>query len=340
MVAERYQTDHHELRLTEDMFREALPHAVWAMDQPTSDGINSYWVSRAAAKQVTVALSGTGGDELFLGYERDAHLLDHAEAARMLRSLPASYVRRVISWLDRVVDRRAPLWERAERWRTAARTFACLDREFVSPNIIGIFDESELRTTVSADLQARHGAFAPSASYLGADVPPDLARPGDWIARLEQRGYLSYVLLRDIDAMSMAHSLEVRVPFLDLAFVAEVARIPWQMKYRDGTGKWILKHALRDLLPDDILFRPKMGFGLPYNVWMRRSLKDNILDVLHPARVRRRGVFDAHATSALVQRFYGGDDTVWRKVWTLFILESWATDVLDASTGRAYARAA
>ncbi len=340
IVAERYETDHHELVLTEDMFREALPHAVWAMDQPTSDGINSYWVSHAASEHVTVALSGTGGDELFLGYDRDAHLLDHAATAGVLRSLPAGYVRRVVGWLDRLVDRDAPMWDRAERLRTAARTFACLDREFVSPHIIGIFDESEARTAVSADLLARNGGFAPSASFLRTDVPADLARPGDWISRLEQRGYLSYVLLRDIDAMSMAHSLEVRVPFLDLEFAADVARVPWHMKYRNGTGKWILKHALRDLLPDEILFRRKMGFGLPYNTWMRRTLRDHILDVLSPLRVRRRGAFDVNATETLVGRFYAGDDTVWRKVWTLFILESWATDVLDASGEGAYARAA
>ncbi len=340
IVAERYGTDHHELVLTEDMFRESLPHAVWAMDQPTSDGINSYWVSRAASEHVTVALSGTGGDELFLGYERDAHLLDHATTAGLLRSLPAAYVRRVVGWLDRVVDRDASMWNRAAGLWTAARTFACLDREFVSPHTIGIFDESELRTTVSESLWARHGGFVPSTSYLQADVPADLARPGDWIARLEQRAYLSYVLLRDIDAMSMAHSLEVRVPFLDLDFAADLARIPWTMKYRDGTGKWILKQALRDLLPDEILFRRKMGFGLPYNIWMRRTLRDHIRDVLNPSQIKRRGVLDAKATDALVARFYAGDDTVWRKVWTLFILESWATSVLDATGEIAYARAA
>ena len=150
----------------------------------------------------------------------------------------------------------------------------------------------------------------PSTSYLQTDVPADLAQPGDWIARLEQRAYLSYVLLRDIDAMSMAHSLEVRVPFLDLNFATEVARIPWTMKYRDGTGKWILKQALRDLLPDEILFRRKMGFGLPYNIWMRRTLRDHIRDVLNPSRIKRRGVLDVKATDALVERFYAGDDTV------------------------------
>jgi asparagine synthase (glutamine-hydrolysing) len=161
-------------------------------------------------------------------------------------------------------------------------------------------------------------------------VPADLSRPGDWLARLEQRGYLSFVLLRDIDAMSMAHSLEVRVPLLDRALSELAPRISWRLKLRDGVGKWVFKHALTDLLPDEILFRPKMGFGLPYQVWMRRSLEPMVRDALTPERVKRRGVFDPAVTADLVTRFYAGDDNVWRKVWTLFVLEGWATEVLDA----------
>ena len=130
--------------------------------------------------------------------------------------------------------------------------------------------------------------------------------------------------------MSMAHSLEVRVPFLDPRYTEAMARIPVAMKVRDGIGKRVLKDALRDLLPHDVLFRSKMGFGLPYNVWMRRSLAPMVRDLLSPDRTRRRGIFDADATQTLVERFYAGDDAIWRKVWTLFAFEGWATEVLDA----------
>ncbi|MGE3276409.1 MAG: asparagine synthase (glutamine-hydrolyzing) [Vicinamibacterales bacterium] len=328
MVAERYDTDHHEVVLTEDMFRDALPHTLSAMDQPTSDAINSYWVSYAAAQHVTVALSGTGGDELFLGYDRDARLLEDASLARDLSVLPAAWARRVLGWLERQPDH--ALWHSTAARRRAARAVAALDAEFVTPRIIGIFDRAGREDLIAAGLRVRHGAFRPPEDYLRADVPPDLARPGDWIARLEQRAYLSYVLLRDIDAMSMAHSLEVRVPFLDPRYTEAMARIPWEMKHRDGMGKWVLKQALRPLLPDAVLFRQKMGFGLPYNAWMRRSLAPMVRDLLAPDRVKRRGVFDPAATTALVDRFYRGDDAIWRKVWTLFVFEGWATEVLDA----------
>ena len=327
LVAERYHTDHHEFVLTEDLFREALPATLRAMDQPTSDGINSYWVSYAAAQHVTVALSGTGGDELFLGYGRDAMLLEGRDLASPLRGLPSGYVRAVTSLIERVPD--DLLWAPIAQIRRAAEWMARLDGTFISPRGIGIFDAAERQRMLAAGLRG-HRVRA-GVDYLRSDVPPDLAHPADWLARLEQRAYLSFVLLRDIDAMSMAHSLEVRVPFLDRALGDVASRISSTLKLRDGVGKWVLKHALRDLLPDEILFRPKMGFGLPYPLWMRRSLAPIIREALAPDRVRRRGAFDPEATSALLDRFYRGDDHVWRKLWTLFVLEGWATEVLDAA---------
>jgi asparagine synthase (glutamine-hydrolysing) len=329
MVAERYDTDHYEFVLTEDLFRGALPATLRAMDQPTSDGINSYWVSYAAAQHVTVALSGTGGDELFLGYGRDALLLDGSDLASPLRRLPAGYVRTITGLLDRVPD--DLLWERVARMKRAAAWMARLDGTFISPRGIGIFDVAERLDLLAPDLRARAATFRAGVDYLRRDVPPDLTQPADWLARLEQRAYLSFVLLRDIDAMSMAHSLEVRVPFLDRALGDVAASISHTLKLRDGVGKWVLKHALRDLLPDEVLFRPKMGFGLPYPLWMRRSLAPIVRETLSPERVRRRGVFDPAAVGRLLDRFYRGDDNVWRKLWTLFVLEGWATEVLDAA---------
>jgi asparagine synthase (glutamine-hydrolysing) len=324
-VAERYGTDHQEFVLTEAMFRENLPHAFSAMDQPTSDAINSYWVSYAAARHVTVALSGTGSDELLLGYGRDAQLLQHHERGRGLAALPAAYVRRMAAMLGKVPS--GQLWPSVAGLVESVRAFALLDEQYLSPSGIAIYKPDQRDSVLSTSL--RSVAARNAASFLAADVEADMKKPGDWLLRLEQRGYLSTVLLRDIDAMSMAHSLEVRVPFLDTDYGAELARIPWQMKYRDGVGKWVLKQALKPLLSDDILFREKMGFGLPYAVWMRRSLEPMVRDLLSHDRVLRRGIFDPYATAALVNRFYAGDEGVWRLVWTLLVFEGWATEVLD-----------
>lgn len=328
IVAERYGTDHQEFVLTEQMFHDAMPHTFAAMDQPTSDAINAYWVSYAAAQHVTVALSGTGGDELLLGYSRDAHLLRHHEQGRALRALPTNYVRAVANRLGQIPAGR--LWPSVASLAESVRAYALLDEQFLSPAGMTIFKPHQRDEMLAPALRAALGPVRSAADFLLTDVPADVGKPGDWLLRLEQRAYLSYVLLRDIDAMSMAHSLEVRVPFLDPTYGEALARIPWQMKYRDGVGKWVLKQALKPLLPDDILFRPKMGFGLPYGVWMRRSLEPMVRDLLSPARVARRGIFDPAATEALVNRFYGGDDSIWRLVWTLFVFEGWASKVIDA----------
>lgn len=345
-VAERYGTDHEEFVLTERMFCESMAHVFAAMDQPTADGVNSYWVSAAAARHVTVALSGTGADELLLGYSRDARLLAHRTEGRALDALPPAYLRRIARGL-RTLDV-ADLWPGARRMVDALRTHALLDEEYLTPRGIAMFAREDLDRLLTAPVSSRStpsldgsmGSTRGALSCLLDDVPAAPERPGDWLLRLEQRAYLSWVLLRDIDAMSMAHSLEVRVPFLDPAYGAQLARIPWEMKSRDGTGKWILKRALAPLLPREVLDRNKMGFGLPTNTWMRRSLAPIVRDLLAPARVGRRGLFDADATDRLVQRFYSGDDTVWRQVWMLFVVEGWATHVLDAGRDVWDARAA
>jgi asparagine synthase (glutamine-hydrolysing) len=326
LVAERYNTEHHEVVLTEQTFFDRLPHVLFSMDQPTSDGINSYYVSMAAAEHVTVALSGTGGDELFLGYDRDANILRGFNRSRHFQTLPIGYVLRIGRFLASVPDNL--MWQPVLQMKEAVRAYADLASELISPRGIAVFEEQERDRVLSPELRRE---FKSKTDYVLNCVPPDPLLPGDWISRLEQRAYLSFVLLRDIDAMSMTHSLEVRVPFLDTTYGDDIAAIPWQWKLRDGVGKWVLKHALHDLLPDEVLFRPKMGFGLPYNIWMRRSLEPIVRAALDEKRIRERGVFDPAETGNLVERFYNGDDGVWRKVWTLFILEAWASKTLDVS---------
>jgi asparagine synthase (glutamine-hydrolysing) len=326
-VAERYDTDHHEVVLTEETFRERLPHVLTSMDQPTSDGINSYYVSLAASKGVTVALSGTGGDELFLGYGRDAALLNQYEQARRFCPLPPRYVLRIGRMLAAIPG--DMIWPSLRATQESALTYASLAAQFVSQRGIAIFEERERNELLAPDVRASTDRFRDKTVFLEGDVPPDPAKPGDWISRLEQRGYMSFVLLRDIDAMSMCHSLEVRVPFLDTKFGKSMAQIPWQWKLREGVGKWILKRALREHLPAAILDRPKMGFGLPCNVWMRRSLEPIVREALRPESVRRHRLLNDSGVKSLVDRFYAGDDRIWRKLWTVFVLEAWITHQLE-----------
>jgi asparagine synthase (glutamine-hydrolysing) len=329
LVAERYDTEHHEVVLTEEMFFERLPHVLWSMDQPTSDGINSYYVSLAAAQHVTVALSGTGGDELFLGYPRDLNILERYRRSRIFHPLPVTYANKIGRILAAMPDEMA--WKPVLEMKEALRSYVSLGSELVSPRGIAIFEEEERDRLLSRDYFGDPRRLRHKTDFLIQDVPPDPARPGDWLSRLEQRAYLSFVLLRDIDVMSMTHSLEVRVPFLDIAYSEILSRIPWQWKLHDGIGKWILKSCLRDLLPDEVLYRPKMGFGLPYNVWMRRSLEPMLRDTLDEKRVRERGLFNALEVRKLVEQFYSGDDGVWRRLWTLFVLEAWAMSSLDST---------
>jgi asparagine synthase (glutamine-hydrolysing) len=162
-----------------------------------------------------------------------------------------------------------------------------------------------------------------------SDVVPSPDSAGDWVSRLEQRAYMSFVLLRDIDAMSMAHSMEVRLPFLDRQFGDVISRIPWQWKLGDGSGKWILKKALRGILPNETLDRTqKMGFGLPWKLWLRRSLGEAVRDVLCERSIKDVGILDNTQVDKVLKKFYDGDNSLHRQVWTMFVLQEWVSKVL------------
>ncbi len=169
IVAERYGTEHEEFVLTEAMFRERLPHAFAAMDQPTSDAINSYWVSYAAAQHVTVALSGTGADELLLGYSRDTHLLRRYAEGRPLGRLPAGYVRRLAAVVGGVARDR--VWQSVGGWLETVQAYALLDEEYLSPAGIGIYSPAQRDHVLSPALRAARGAGRPAGA-----LPPRRCR--------------------------------------------------------------------------------------------------------------------------------------------------------------------
>ena len=297
-VAERFQTDHSEIRLNEQQLIGMLPDALAALDQPTMDGINTFVVSKAVKNAgVTVALSGLGGDELFAGYPSFRRALKVASlplrARRVLRAAAGAVPRQVM----RGSVQREKFWELLAGDGSAEEVYRITRRLF---------------------------ATAPSPQIkTNKNGNDDVVNT---VTRLELEGYMANTLLRDTDAMSMAHSLEVRVPFVDTKLVDYVLSLPgeWKLDQRHGgVPKPLLADAVADLLPREFLARRKMGFTLPFEKWMQGRMRREIAAVLEDGSVSDVGL-RASEVRELWRRFLQTPRAVgWSRPWSLFVLARW-----------------
>ena len=266
MVAKRFNTDHHEIRLESQDFLHQVPEALAAMDHPSGDGPNTYVVSAATKKEgVTVALSGLGGDESFAGYpvfKRSQQLMEK----RWLASWPKGLRKAVGS-----------VYAATKNDATSRKMAALLggdyfDLEHTYPLSRQIFLESDLRRLAPRAGQKPNRVY----QWLTEQIAPEtkgFALPFLSKVSLAEMGtYMSHTLLRDTDQMSMAHALEVRVPFLDHNLVLEAMATPDDQKW-PHTPKQLLTDSIPDLLPSEVIHRPKMGFVLPWEQWMKGDLK-------------------------------------------------------------------
>lgn len=279
-VAEKYQTRHREIRIGASEFLDALPEFWRCMDQPTVDGVNSYLVSRAAREAgLTVVLTGVGGDEVFLGYPHFRKIRTLSRAPILLRPLAA-----LRSFQPRLEYLRKP---------NAANVYATFR---------GLFAPSEIAELLPG---AEPAALAAEQSdFLDAAV------------ELEFSHYLQNQLLRDTDAMSMAHGIEARVSFLDHRLVEAVVRIPYDVKLSRRVNKPLLLSSLDDPLPREVWDRPKQGFTLPF----RRFLTEHRDELT--ANTIAAGVFHEPAVRKLWKRFLEGR-THWSRPWALVAYASW-----------------
>jgi asparagine synthase (glutamine-hydrolysing) len=305
-AAAAFGTSHHELRVTARSIASDLSAIVARLDQPTADAVNSYYVSRAvAATGVKAVLSGVGGDELFGGYpsfERMPAMVQMSELlGPVMRATGPAAVLALPAW-------RAAKWQhfaRDPRLDAAYRTLRGFFMPAEWPSILG-----PALADATGAVEALEAVEEMALAAAGPESPPAS------VARMETRGFLRSQLLRDIDAMSMAHGLEVRVPFVDHELQAAIwpalGQHPRLLK-----GKRLLHESLARPLPSDIVNRPKQGFTLPFDAWMRRELRDSTRDGL--AALARRGWLMPDAPDVLWTAFERGQ-AHWSRAWGLGIL--------------------
>ncbi|HZF48716.1 MAG TPA: asparagine synthase (glutamine-hydrolyzing) [Polyangiaceae bacterium] len=315
-VARRFGCDHHQVHLPASEAARSIDAAVAALDQPSADGINTYFVSRAArGAGLSVALSGLGADEIFAGYGRFrlfGSMLSAARAASFAAPFARSMLSRMGGWPG------APLT--AQKLALGLSTRG--EPEAMYAAVRTMFTESQRRALIApglVDEVMRASAHVPACV---APEAPGASDPVNVFSAFELTNYVRNTLLRDTDVMSMAHALEVRVPFLDHELVERVLRVPGRLKVRRGATKPLLAAAVPDL-GEGALRRPKMGFTLPFDAWFRGPLRPWMEGVLLGGPVRRQGILRPSAVEGLWGAFLRSTrPTSHARVWSLAALSA------------------
>jgi asparagine synthase (glutamine-hydrolysing) len=328
LVAERCNTDHYEYVVSPDA-TEILPIIVRHAEEPTADSsmLPLYYLSQMTRKRVTVALSGDGADETLAGYETYSAyylariyraipgLIRHSILTPFIKGLPVSFSK--MSWdfklklFVRGADKNFE--ERHASWRTIFDEDA--KREILTDQVYGL-----LKNVNSLDL------------YTAAFGHTDAAHPVDRMLYADTRFYLPSDMLVKVDRMSMAHSLEVRVPFLDHTLVEFAASLPTELKLKYlFKGKYILKKMLDQNLPGYPVWRKKQGFNIPKGVWFTGTLKNFVFDNLSPSQIQCMGIFKPAAVTKLVNEHLTLEKDNSHQIWGLLYLSLWWQQFISES---------
>lgn len=323
IAAKRFGTDHHEFVVTPDICR-VVDELVWHFDEPFADSsaIPTYMVAKLAREHVTVALSGDGGDELFGGYTRYVTDRKRDGFARLPRALRQGVMQ--------PLSRRLPhgAWGRNYLNNIALDP---VDRYLDSVSSLTALSRNALYSTgFRAQLQGRDQA---AASFRNYAARVGTQNPLDVMLYLDSKTYLPGDILTKVDRMSMAVSLEARAPLLDHKLIEFVTRIPPALKLRGLETKYILKQAVSDFVPAEILSRPKQGFGMPLQQWINSELRDYIREVLTERRTSGRGYFNQTHVDLLFDEHRRGRRDHSTQLWTLFMLELWHRAFVDPTSG-------
>jgi asparagine synthase (glutamine-hydrolysing) len=326
LVAEKFKTDHHETIVSPEDFFSALPRLVWHEDEPLAhpSSVALYFVSRLAAQHVKVVLTGEGSDEMLGGYERYNKTLHNLRLAPVYQKLTGESLRRAVS---RRIES-LPLDSRVRH--KLRRTFLCLP-----PNIeslyfdnFAVFTRAMQNDLLTDDARERAGGIEPyrdMCRYFESDSSRSLLNR---MLYADTKTYLQELLMKQ-DQMSMAASIESRVPFLDHKLVEFTARLPQHLKLRRGwTTKYILRQSMKDVLPPEILSRKKMGFPVPVGAWFRGAYRGIVEEYVLSERAAARGLFNPAYVRELAARHEAGEDHT-ERLWSLVNVEIWLRQFMD-----------
>jgi asparagine synthase (glutamine-hydrolysing) len=327
-VAEHLGTEHTELYVHPADALAVIPQLPTIFCEPFSDSsqIPTFLVSQLTRREVTVALSGDGGDELFGGYNR--YLTARAAWKRMLhlprfaRQTVAGVLRTIspAAW-DRLAEYARPLLPKKWRLATPGDKAHKLAEVLLLSNGHAFFLNvaSQWKDPVSMVM----GAHEPSTLLTNEDAWPHTGNLAQWMMAMDAQSYLPDDILVKVDRAAMANSLETRVPMLDHRVVELAWRLPLHQKIRHGQGKWLLRQVLYRHVPKELIERPKMGFGVPLDSWLRGPLRDWAETLLGESRLRQEGYFEPGPIRQKWQEHLSGRRNWQHALWTVLMFQAW-----------------
>lgn len=330
LVSQKFGTDHHEILIDPKQFFAALPKLIWHEDEPLAHlaSVPLYFVSRLARDHVKVVLTGEGSDEQLAGYDRYRKTLANLALARQYQGITTDRmrrgVRRGVEGLPAGLVRRKLI-----------RTFLTLpgDLESIYFDNFAVFPRALQSRLLTSRVQEQIGELDPYAGMRGYLEQTDADNLLDRLLYADTKTYLHELLMKQ-DQMSMAASIESRVPFLDHKLVEFTARLPQRMKLRGWTTKYILRRAMKGILPDSIISRRKMGFPVPVGAWFRGEFSWVIDEYVLSERAAARGIFEPAVVREIVQRHGSGAENHAERLWSLVNFEIWTRRFIDGDPGQ------
>jgi asparagine synthase (glutamine-hydrolysing) len=328
LIARQFKTDHHEVIVSPEEFFAALPKLVWHEDEPIAHpaSVPLYFVSRLAAKHVKVVLTGEGADEMLAGYYRYRKTIYNLSIGKQYHRFTNEGLRKTI---NRAVE---SLPATSVVRRKLSRTFVSLepDLESLYFDNFGVFRLGMQQDLLSAATKERTGSLDPYAGVRALVADCDADTLLNQLLYADTKTYLQELLMKQ-DQMSMAASIESRVPFLDHKLVELTARLPERMKLRGMTTKYILRESMKGILPEQILTRGKMGFPVPLGNWFRGPFKSVVDEYVLGERTLARGIFERGFLKKLVAEHQSGLNHA-ERLWMLINFEIWQRQFMDGET--------
>ena len=325
-VAKHLHTHHTELYVTANQALDVIPHLSSLYDEPFADSsqIPTYLVSQLARKQVTVSLSGDGGDELFGGYERYQYSGNHWQKihnlplrkliGRSLDKLPSFLLNRYFFWAE-------PYLNGIGTVDSTAKKLKILSNLLSTDNPYDIYKHVQSQWVNPDDIVI--GATEASSIFTSVNQYPNFSDLKEGFMYIDQHSYLADDILAKVDRAAMGVSLETRIPLLDHRLVEFAWTLPMSIKMRNNQAKWPLRQVLSQHIPETLIDRPKMGFGVPMDSWLRHDLKPWADDLLNEKRLHAEGFFNPQRIQRMWNEHQKGTRDWQYPLWTILMFQQW-----------------